>query len=139
MPPALEANLARKIEKAAVHGSGDMGNATAVHLANAGVPPMMLDVVHGTLLPAEAKRGLSLESRSAASSPTSSYSHSSSPPRGPLALDAHQWQRAGLILVGGPAPTRGELRPLALDAEPDSFDRERPAGRLHLRPPQADS
>ncbi len=51
-----------KIEKAAVLGSGVMGSAIAAHLANAGIPSLMLDMVPAELSPAEAAAGLDKES-----------------------------------------------------------------------------
>jgi 3-hydroxyacyl-CoA dehydrogenase len=51
-----------KIEKAAVLGSGVMGSAIAAHLANAGIPSVMLDIVPGEPTKAETARGLTLES-----------------------------------------------------------------------------
>ncbi len=54
--------MARKIERAAVLGSGVMGSAIAAHLANAGIPSLMLDMVPRELTPAEEAKGLTLES-----------------------------------------------------------------------------
>lgn len=51
----------RKIKRAAVLGSGVMGAGIAAHLANVGIPTMMLDIVPGELTDAEKKQGLSLE------------------------------------------------------------------------------
>ena len=51
-----------KIERAAVLGSGVMGSAIAAHLANAGIPSLMLDMVPAGLSPAEAAAGLTRES-----------------------------------------------------------------------------
>jgi len=50
------------IQKAAVLGAGTMGARIAAHLANAGVPCFLLDVVPQEVLPEEAKRGLTLQS-----------------------------------------------------------------------------
>lgn len=50
------------IKKAAVLGAGTMGAAIAAHLANAGVPTLLLDIAPNELLPAEEAKGLSLES-----------------------------------------------------------------------------
>jgi 3-hydroxyacyl-CoA dehydrogenase len=51
-----------KIEKVAILGSGVMGSAIAAHLANAGVPSIMLDIVPRELTALESARGLTLES-----------------------------------------------------------------------------
>ncbi|WP_166244444.1 3-hydroxyacyl-CoA dehydrogenase/enoyl-CoA hydratase family protein [Paenibacillus turpanensis] len=48
------------IRKAAVIGSGVMGSAIAAHLANAGIPSLLLDIVPGALTPEEEATGLSL-------------------------------------------------------------------------------
>jgi len=53
--------MKRDIRKAAVLGSGVMGSAIAAHLANAGIPSIMLDIVP-RLSPDEEKKGLSLKS-----------------------------------------------------------------------------
>jgi len=52
-----------RIEKAAVLGAGTMGAQIAAHLANAGVPCLLLDIVPRELLPEEEKKGLTLESK----------------------------------------------------------------------------
>jgi 3-hydroxyacyl-CoA dehydrogenase len=52
-----------KIHRAVVVGSGTMGAAIAAHLANAGVPVTLLDIVPAKLTPDEEKKGLTLESR----------------------------------------------------------------------------
>jgi 3-hydroxyacyl-CoA dehydrogenase len=52
-----------QIKKAAVLGSGVMGAQIAAHLANAGIPSLLLDIVPQQLTPEEAARGLTLESR----------------------------------------------------------------------------
>ncbi|HEX8458199.1 MAG TPA: 3-hydroxyacyl-CoA dehydrogenase/enoyl-CoA hydratase family protein [Pyrinomonadaceae bacterium] len=52
-----------RIERAAVLGAGTMGAQIAAHLANAGVPVLLLDIAPRELAPDEAARGLSLESR----------------------------------------------------------------------------
>jgi len=54
--------MGRKIEKAAVLGSGVMGSAIAAHLANAGIPSVMLDIVPQEPTPSEKARGLDLDS-----------------------------------------------------------------------------
>ena len=52
----------RRIEKAAVLGAGTMGAQIAAHLANAGVPTLLLDIAPRELNPDEQKKGLTLES-----------------------------------------------------------------------------
>lgn len=52
----------RRIEKAAVLGAGTMGAQIAAHLANAGVPTILLDIAPRDLTPEEQKKGLTLES-----------------------------------------------------------------------------
>jgi 3-hydroxyacyl-CoA dehydrogenase len=52
-----------RIEKAAVLGAGTMGAQIAAHLANAGVPTLLLDIVPRELTPAEQKKGLTLASK----------------------------------------------------------------------------
>jgi 3-hydroxyacyl-CoA dehydrogenase len=52
-----------RIEKAAVLGAGTMGAQIAAHLANAGIPTLLLDVVPKEPTPDEAARGLTLESK----------------------------------------------------------------------------
>ncbi|WP_072328860.1 MULTISPECIES: 3-hydroxyacyl-CoA dehydrogenase/enoyl-CoA hydratase family protein [unclassified Paenibacillus] len=49
------------IRKAAVIGAGVMGSAIAAHLANAGIPSLLLDLVPSGLTAAEAARGLTLQ------------------------------------------------------------------------------
>jgi 3-hydroxyacyl-CoA dehydrogenase len=49
------------IHRAAVIGAGTMGAAIAAHLANAGIPVVLLDALPDTLTPDEEKRGLSLQ------------------------------------------------------------------------------
>jgi 3-hydroxyacyl-CoA dehydrogenase len=49
------------IHHAVVIGSGTMGAAIAAHLANAGVPVTLLDIVPGKLTPDEQKKGLTLQ------------------------------------------------------------------------------
>jgi 3-hydroxyacyl-CoA dehydrogenase len=51
----------RRIERAVVLGAGTMGARIAAHLANAGVPCSLLDIVPAELSPEEKKRGLTLE------------------------------------------------------------------------------
>ena len=50
------------IKKVAVLGSGVMGSQIAAHLANAGIPSYLLDIVPNTLTEAEKAKGLTLES-----------------------------------------------------------------------------
>ncbi|MCA1629267.1 MAG: 3-hydroxyacyl-CoA dehydrogenase/enoyl-CoA hydratase family protein [Acidobacteria bacterium] len=50
-----------RIEKAAVLGAGTMGAQIAAHLANAGVPTLLLDIVPRELTAEESAKGLTLE------------------------------------------------------------------------------
>src|SRR6267378_7933058 len=50
------------IRKAAVIGAGNMGAQIAAHLANVGIPSLLMDIVPSELLPEEQKRGLTLQS-----------------------------------------------------------------------------
>ncbi|MBX3265976.1 MAG: 3-hydroxyacyl-CoA dehydrogenase/enoyl-CoA hydratase family protein [Acidobacteria bacterium] len=50
------------IRKAAVLGAGTMGAGIAAHLANAGIPVLLLDIAPRELKPEEEAKGLSLES-----------------------------------------------------------------------------
>lgn len=50
------------IRKAAIIGAGNMGAQIAAHLANVGIPSLLLDIVPTELLPEEQKRGLTLQS-----------------------------------------------------------------------------
>jgi 3-hydroxyacyl-CoA dehydrogenase len=52
-----------RIERAAVLGAGTMGAQIAAHLANAGVPTLLLDIPPPELTPAEEAKGLALESK----------------------------------------------------------------------------
>ncbi|HVF68766.1 MAG TPA: 3-hydroxyacyl-CoA dehydrogenase family protein, partial [Pyrinomonadaceae bacterium] len=52
-----------RIEKAAVLGAGTMGAQIAAHLANAGIPTLLLDVAPKEPTPEEAAKGLTLESK----------------------------------------------------------------------------
>ena len=54
--------MKRRIEKAAVIGSGIMGSGIAAHLANTGVQVLLLDIVPRELTEAEKAKGLTLES-----------------------------------------------------------------------------
>lgn len=52
-----------QIQKAAVLGSGVMGSGIAAHLANIGIPTLLLDIVPKTLTDKEIVKGLTLESK----------------------------------------------------------------------------
>src|SRR5829696_3249124 len=52
-----------RIEKAAVLGAGTMGAQIAAHLANAGVPTLLLDIPPRELTPQEQANGLALDSK----------------------------------------------------------------------------
>nr|WP_203247998.1 3-hydroxyacyl-CoA dehydrogenase/enoyl-CoA hydratase family protein [Sporosarcina beigongshangi] len=54
--------MAYQIKKAAVLGSGVMGSGIAAHLANIGIPVLLLDIVPGKLTEQEEAQGLTLES-----------------------------------------------------------------------------
>src|SRR5271155_2988438 len=54
--------MRRPIERAAVIGAGTMGARIAAHLANAGIPCYLLDIVPPELNAAEKAKGLTLES-----------------------------------------------------------------------------
>jgi 3-hydroxyacyl-CoA dehydrogenase len=54
--------MKRKIEKVAVLGAGTMGARIAAHLANAGIPCFLLDIVPTELSADEKRKGLTLES-----------------------------------------------------------------------------
>jgi len=53
----------RSVRRAAVLGSGVMGAAIAAHLANVGIPSLLLDIVPSTLSVEEEKKGLTLADR----------------------------------------------------------------------------
>ncbi|ALX47156.1 3-hydroxyacyl-CoA dehydrogenase/enoyl-CoA hydratase family protein [Lentibacillus amyloliquefaciens] len=53
--------MKRTIKRAAVLGSGVMGSGIAAHLANVGIPTIMLDIVPRELTKSEKKKGLTLE------------------------------------------------------------------------------
>lgn len=55
--------MAYPIHRAVVVGAGTMGAAIAAHLANAGVPTTLLDIVPNKLTPDEEAKGLTLASR----------------------------------------------------------------------------
>lgn len=52
-----------RIEKAAVLGAGTMGAQIAAHLANAGIPTLLLDIVPRALTPEEEAKGLTLNDK----------------------------------------------------------------------------
>jgi 3-hydroxyacyl-CoA dehydrogenase len=49
------------IKKAAVIGAGNMGAQIAAHLANAGIPSILMDIAPSELTPEEQKKGLTLQ------------------------------------------------------------------------------
>lgn len=55
--------MIQSIKKAAVLGSGVMGSGIAAHLANIGIPTLLLDIVPRELLEAEKKKGFTLEDK----------------------------------------------------------------------------
>ncbi|MDC3412331.1 3-hydroxyacyl-CoA dehydrogenase/enoyl-CoA hydratase family protein [Aquibacillus sp. 3ASR75-11] len=55
--------MSRIIKRAAVLGSGVMGSGIAAHLANVGIPTIMLDIVPRTLTAEEQQKGLTLEDK----------------------------------------------------------------------------
>jgi 3-hydroxyacyl-CoA dehydrogenase len=55
--------MVQQIRKAAVLGSGVMGSGIAAHLANIGIPTLLLDIVPSELTDAEKQKGLTLEDR----------------------------------------------------------------------------
>ncbi|WP_147533991.1 3-hydroxyacyl-CoA dehydrogenase/enoyl-CoA hydratase family protein [Bacillus marasmi] len=55
--------MTQRISKAAVLGSGVMGSGIAAHLANIGIPTLLLDIVPKQLTEAEQAKGLSLQDR----------------------------------------------------------------------------
>ncbi|MDY7224014.1 3-hydroxyacyl-CoA dehydrogenase/enoyl-CoA hydratase family protein [Halalkalibacterium halodurans] len=55
--------MARQIRKVAVIGSGVMGSGIAAHLANVGIPSLLLDIVPNQLTEEEQRKGLTLEDR----------------------------------------------------------------------------
>src|SRR5215212_10972808 len=52
-----------RIGKAAVLGAGTMGAGIAAHLANAGIPTLLLDIAPRELTPDEEAKGATLESK----------------------------------------------------------------------------
>src|SRR5271169_3360714 len=55
--------MKKRIEKVAVLGAGTMGARIAAHMANAGIPCFLLDIVPAELNADEKRKGLTLESR----------------------------------------------------------------------------
>ncbi|QOR66112.1 enoyl-CoA hydratase/isomerase family protein [Cytobacillus suaedae] len=55
--------MIQSIKKAAVLGSGVMGSGIAAHLANIGIPTLLLDIVPRELTADEVKKGLTLEDK----------------------------------------------------------------------------
>src|SRR3954447_14039200 len=55
--------MAYQIKKAAVLGSGVMGSGIAAHLANIGIPVLLLDIVPTKLTEQEEAKGLTIENR----------------------------------------------------------------------------
>ncbi|GLB59734.1 3-hydroxyacyl-CoA dehydrogenase [Cytobacillus sp. NCCP-133] len=55
--------MIQQIKKAAVLGSGVMGSGIAAHLANIGIPTLLLDIVPRELTDAEKAKGLTLENQ----------------------------------------------------------------------------
>ncbi|WP_420768709.1 3-hydroxyacyl-CoA dehydrogenase NAD-binding domain-containing protein [Parageobacillus thermoglucosidasius] len=53
--------MVKRIQKAAVLGSGVMGSGIAAHLANVGIPTLLLDIVPRELTKEEEAKGLTLE------------------------------------------------------------------------------
>ena len=51
--------MATEIQRAAVLGAGVMGSGIAAHLANAGIPVLLLDIVPPELSEEDEKKGLS--------------------------------------------------------------------------------
>src|SRR6185312_16324931 len=56
-----EKKMIQSIKKAAVLGSGVMGSGIAAHLANIGIPTLLLDMVPRELLEYEKKKGFTLK------------------------------------------------------------------------------
>src|SRR5882724_6600234 len=59
----MPVRLTMRVEKAAVLGAGTMGAQIAAHLANAGVPTVLLDIAPRELTAEEQAKGLSLDSK----------------------------------------------------------------------------
>lgn len=58
-----ETNLTQRVKKAAVLGSGVMGSGIAAHLANIGIPTLLLDIVPKELTEKEKAQNLTLEDK----------------------------------------------------------------------------
>lgn len=58
-----ENRLIQRIKKAAVLGSGVMGSGIAAHLANIGIPTLLLDIVPKEITEAEQVKGLTLQDK----------------------------------------------------------------------------
>jgi 3-hydroxyacyl-CoA dehydrogenase len=56
-------NMVQSIKKAAILGSGVMGSGIAAHLANIGIPSLLLDIVPRELTEEEKAKGLTLEDK----------------------------------------------------------------------------
>ena len=56
--------MVRKIHKVAVLGSGVMGSGIAAHLANVGIPSLLLDIAPNELNEKEKAKGLTLNDQS---------------------------------------------------------------------------
>ena len=54
--------MSYRIEKVGVIGAGTMGAAIAAHIANAGLPVVLLDIVPAALTAEQEKKGLTLDS-----------------------------------------------------------------------------
>src|SRR5688572_28351018 len=52
--------MIQHVRKAAVLGAGVIGSQIAAHLANVGIPSLLLDLVPSTLTPREQQQGLTL-------------------------------------------------------------------------------
>ena len=63
MPKPSEKTNMLTIKKAAIIGAGNMGAQIAAHLANVGIPSLLMDVPPTELMPEEEKRGLTLQER----------------------------------------------------------------------------
>jgi 3-hydroxyacyl-CoA dehydrogenase len=55
--------MTQPIKKVAVIGAGTMGGGIAAHVANAGIPVVLLDMAPTELTPAEQKKGLALDAK----------------------------------------------------------------------------
>src|SRR3954463_2076200 len=59
---SIKVRLHMNIAKAAVLGAGTMGAGIAAHLANAGIPTLLLDIAPSELTPDEQAKGLTPDS-----------------------------------------------------------------------------